>query len=187
MKIFKRLLILFPASAMLLFSGWAFPAGSQPGMAAQAPLYLPIVFKSCAQSFPLVPPDDQAREQEMAQAINAVRADHGVPPVTLVQKLTQAARYHSRDMADNDFFSHTGSNGSSPGERITQACYHWSAYGEIIAAGSADVQTMLNLWMNSQSHRDIILDPHYQDFGVGYAANGSSKYGYYWTVDFGTR
>jgi len=40
-------------------------------MAAQAPLYLPIVFKSCAQSFPPVPPDDQAREQAMAQAINA--------------------------------------------------------------------------------------------------------------------
>jgi uncharacterized protein YkwD len=181
MKSKRKILIILLLLATVVSSG-----GISSVQAADAPSYLPIVVKSCAPSFPLVPPDDAAREQAMAEAINAARADHGLSPVTLVYSLTQAARYHSRDMADNDFFSHNGSNGSSPGERMTQACYHWSGHGEIIAAGSADVQTILDLWMNSDGHRAIILSPDYEDFGVGYARNGSSKYGYYWTVDFGS-
>jgi uncharacterized protein YkwD len=184
MKVWKITLIL--TLVVLLSFGWTNPGGHLPAQAAAPPVYLPIVVKSCVQSFPLVPPDDLAREQAMAEAINAVRLANGLPAVTLTQKLTQAARYHSRDMADHNFFSHTGSNGSSPGDRITQACYDWSSYGEIIAAGSADVNVILNMWMNSPGHHDIILDPDYQDFGVGYARNGSSTYVHYWTVDFGS-
>jgi uncharacterized protein YkwD len=185
MKSLHKVLLL-PPLAMLLLFGWGNPAGRPPAQAADTPVYLPILQKSCAQSFPLVPPDDQAKEQAMAQAINAERAANGLPAVALSQKLTQAARYHSRDMADNNYFSHTGLTGSSPGDRITQACYEWWTYGEIIAAGSADVTTILDLWMNSAGHRAIILDPDYKDFGVGYAHNGNSQYRYYWTVDFGS-
>jgi hypothetical protein len=40
--------------------------------------------------------------------------------------------------------------------------------------------------MNSEEgHPEIILDGALEDFGAGYAYNGSSKYKHYWTVDFG--
>jgi uncharacterized protein YkwD len=184
MKLMPKVTLLISLVVLLSFAGIS-PAVPLPAQAANSPLYLPIVQKSCAQSFELVPPDDLAKEQAMAAAINAERAANGLLPVALAPKLTQAARFHSRDMADKNFFSHTGSNGSSPGDRITQACYRWSAYGEIIAAGSGDVDVILDMWMNSPGHHDIILDPNYTDFGVGYARNGNSAYVHYWTVDFG--
>ena len=55
-----------------------------------------------------------------------------MPPVAAViwnDKLAKAAYDHSVDMKSNDYFSHTGLNGSSPGQRITAAGYSWKTYG----------------------------------------------------------
>jgi uncharacterized protein YkwD len=134
-----------------------------------------------------IPPDDLAREQEVADLINQHRRANGLPAVTLVSELTQAARRHSRDMADNDFFSHTGSDGSNAGQRMREAGYDWAAWGEIIAAGYRDAASAVNAWLNSPGHRAIMLSSSYEDFGVGYAVNSSSYYGRYWTVVFGRR
>src|SRR5258705_7668349 len=40
-------------------------------------------------------------------------------------QLAKAAYDHSVDMNTQDYFSHTGLDGSSPGQRITAAGYHW--------------------------------------------------------------
>src|SRR4030095_6767338 len=52
------------------------------------------------------------------------------PPVSIHPQLTTAARRHSEDMLQNEFQGHEGSNGSTSGERITDAGYTWSAFGE---------------------------------------------------------
>ena len=49
-----------------------------------------------------------------------------------------AARCHSVDMAENDFFSHTGSDGSNFSQRMRDAGYTGSPRAENIAAGNAD-------------------------------------------------
>lgn len=66
---------------------------------------------------------------------NLQRANYGLPPLTANAALTAAALAHSNDMATNNFFSHTGSDGSSPGQRISRAGYSYYTYGENIAAG----------------------------------------------------
>ena len=111
-----------------------------------------------------------------------------IPALSLVPELTQAARRHSRDMADNNFTSHTGSDGSNGGQRMEEAGYDWTAWGEIIGWGfGADTSSMVNWWMNSPPHRSIILSSSFEDFGVGYARNSTSDWGHYWTVNFGKR
>jgi uncharacterized protein YkwD len=154
-------------------------------------VYLPLAARQLPPESPpepTIPPDDLANEQSIADLINQQRKANGLAALTLVPELTQAARRHSRDMADHDFLSHTGSDGSSPGERVQEAGYDWVTVGEIIGCGfGGDPQEMVDWWMNSPSHRAIILSSSLEEFGVGYAINTNSSFGHYWTVDFGKR
>jgi len=61
------------------------------------------------------------------------------PPLSINALLTVAARNHSLDMLTNNFQGHTGSNGSSPGNRLTAAGYSWNTYGENVYASAKSV------------------------------------------------
>ncbi|WP_030813155.1 CAP domain-containing protein [Streptomyces sp. NRRL F-2799] len=121
---------------------------------------------------------DVARVVEL---VNAERAKVGCSPVELNSTLTKAAQDHSADMAAHNTMSHTGSDGSDPGSRITAAGYQWSAYGENVAYGYSTPEQVMAGWMNSPGHRENILNCSYKEIGVGLAQPGS-----YWTQDFGT-
>jgi len=147
--------------------------------------YLPIVPAVNCVPRPFILPDDLQRDRAIEEEINEIRVQYGLSPFTKSQKITQAALRHSNDMADNNFFSHTGSDGTRAGIRLDESCYNWQAYGEIIAAGYGSPDGAVEAWMDSPGHKGIILDPGLVDFGAGYAYNASSKYKHYWTVDFG--
>ena len=89
--------------------------------------------------------------------------------------LEQAAQGHSTSMADNDYFSHTGLDGSSPGDRITAAGYQWRTYGENIAAGYSNADDVINAWLNSPGHCANIMNPNFTEIGVASAENSSSQ------------
>lgn len=101
--------------------------------------------------------------------------------------LEQAAQGHSTSMADNDYFSHTGLDGSSPGDRITAAGYPWRTYGENIAAGYFNADDVINAWLNSPGHCANIMNPNFTEIGVATAENFTSQYGIYWTQNFADR
>jgi uncharacterized protein YkwD len=155
-------------------------------------LFLPLIFHqppptptSTPTNTP-IPSSDETNEQHIAELINQERLAQGIAPVQVDPALTQASRRHSHDMADNHFTSHTGSDGSTPGQRMSEAGYDWSSWGEIIAWGfGGDAASVVEWWMNSPPHRSIILDPKYKHFGVGYVSQPDSDWGYYWAVDFG--
>ncbi|MDX1616905.1 MAG: CAP domain-containing protein [Candidatus Promineifilaceae bacterium] len=147
--------------------------------------YLPLLI-SPPPDVTIIPPDDLNQELTVATLINQQRQAHGLPALHVVESLTQAARRHSRDMADHDFTSHTGSDGSNGGQRMLEAGYQWAAWGEIIAWGfGGNPEAVVDWWMNSAIHRSLILSDTYQDFGVGYAYQTESTYRHYWTVNFG--
>lgn len=52
------------------------------------------------------------------------------PPLAMNAQLLAAARAHARDMATNGFQGHIGTDGSTPGDRISRTGYSWSTYGE---------------------------------------------------------
>lgn len=84
-------------------------------------------------------------------------------------------------MASHSNMSHTGSDGSDPGARITRAGYTWSTYGENVAYGYSTPEKVMEGWMNSQGHRENILNCSFKEIGIGLAQPGN-----YWTQDFGT-
>lgn len=120
---------------------------------------------------------------------NDFRRQNGLPALTLNNKLSAAAQTHSQNMAVQDFFSHTGKDGSTPSNRISAAGYNWSTAAENIAAGYSTANDVVQGWINSPGHRANLLNANLKDIGVGYyyLANdtGSQNWNYYWTQDFG--
>ena len=82
--------------------------------------------------------------------MNQERGKVGCSPLAMNTALNKAALGHSEDMARNDFFDHTGSDGSSPWERMTRAGYQFSEAGENIAAGYTSPEDVMDGWMGSQ-------------------------------------
>ena len=108
-----------------------------------------------------------------------------VPALTLDTKLRCAARVHSKDMGTQNFFSHTGSDGTTFSQRITQAGYVWTAAAENIGAGYSTPTAAVNGWMASTGHCNNIMNGTYKHLGVGYFYGSTSTYKHYWTQDFG--
>jgi hypothetical protein len=126
-------------------------------------------------------------ESEVIELVNVEREALKLHPLSYNQELTVAARRHSQDMADQNYFSHTSQDGREFYERIADAGYNYQSCGENIAAGYATPAAVVDGWMNSDGHRANILDPDYCDIGVGYAAVDGNQYYHYWTQDFGRR
>ncbi|MFF8627755.1 CAP domain-containing protein [Streptomyces werraensis] len=115
----------------------------------------------------------------VVELVNQERAEAGCAPVTANSTLNTAAQRHSEDMASTGTMSHTGSDGSDPGERITRAGYAWSTYGENVAYGYSTPEQVMQGWMTSPGHKANILNCSFKEIGVGLS-------GTYWTQDFGT-
>ena len=107
------------------------------------------------------------------------------PPLSLAPALTRAARAHSRDMATHDFFAHAGSDGSSPGERVTRAGYRWREVGENIESGATTARQAVAGWLASPHHCANIMTAAFRQLGVAFAVNRNSEGVIYWTEDFG--
>jgi len=89
----------------------------------------------------------------------------------LNSQLNQAATNHANDMTTNNFFSHTGSDGSNVGTRVTRTGYNWSTVGENIASGYRSAQEVHDGWMNSSGHRANILNSNYTQIGIARSGN----------------
>ncbi|MFC7479696.1 CAP domain-containing protein [Luedemannella flava] len=123
-------------------------------------------------------------EDRVLALTNAERAREGCGALRRDAKLVQAARAHSKDMAKNKYFSHTGLDKSSPGQRIERAGYHADAgWAENIAFGYASPEAVMEGWMKSPDHRRNILDCGLKALGVGVGRAADGRY--YWTQDFG--
>jgi uncharacterized protein YkwD len=111
------------------------------------------------------------------------------PPVTWSDNIAMAAYLHSEDMVLNDFFSHTGSDGSSPGRRISRQGFAWTTYGENIAVGYPTVSSVIQGWLGSEGHCRNMMDPAFTEIGAGYAIGpfGGNPAACYWTFDLADR
>jgi uncharacterized protein YkwD len=132
-----------------------------------------------------------ATELQAVQLTNQLRQQHGCPPLRISAELTAAARGHSQEMADYNYFSHIDRGGHHSDWRAHQAGYSALAGWENIGAGYATAADVINSWFNetppNDGHRRNILNCALTDIGIGFAANPHSDYGNYWTQDFGQR
>ena len=123
-------------------------------------------------------------ELEVFRLTNNERVNNGLAPFEWHSVLASVARGHSVDMASNNFMDHTGSDGSSPFDRMSRAGISYSWAAENVAAGYQTPEAVVAGWMSSAGHRSNILNPNLTHLGVGYAYNSGSYYRHYWTQAF---
>jgi uncharacterized protein YkwD len=118
------------------------------------------------------------------------------PPLAFDPRLIESARAHSQDMNDAAYFGHTGSDGSSPFQRMTAAGFPWVTAAESIAAGAvyatpeAALQGLIiDAGVADLGHRRQLLSigspfASQQEAGVG-VFSGAGPLGNYYTIDQG--
>jgi len=67
-------------------------------------------------------------EEQVVDLVNVERAEKKLAPLSYDERLMEAARRHSTDMADGNFLDHTGSDGKNAGQHIDDADYDWTTH-----------------------------------------------------------
>lgn len=106
------------------------------------------------------------------------------PPLAASATLTAAAAAHALDMAAHRKLDHTGSDGTSSGERVTRAGYVWRAVGENIAAGQQDADAVVAAWLESPGHCATLMGPYFTEMGVAFSLAPGANPGIYWAQEF---
>ena len=109
------------------------------------------------------------------------------PPVTWDERIQNAAQSHSEDMALNENFSHTGTDGSNAGDRLLIENYNWNTWGENILVGLDDPSDAIDTWIGSIGHCSIIMNSSLRQVGAGVAMGSfQGSIESYWTLLFAT-
>lgn len=131
-----------------------------------------LVLAACSTTSPA--PVAQQATQAGASAtasVNAIRGQAGAPAITRNRVLDAVAKGHANDMAANNFFSHTGSNGSSAGQRAKKAGYKWCMISENVAKGYRDQAGAIESWRTSPGHYLNLVNRKSREFGMARTGN----------------
>lgn len=114
---------------------------------------------------------------------NEERQKAGLSILSYENKIASIARDHSKNMAENNFFSHTDPEGLSASDRISKG------YPELFSAGSSEniaynfgktdeeaAENLMKAWMNSTGHRANILNSSLTYIGIGIYIKNSRIY-----------
>ena len=91
----------------------------------------------------------------------------GVAVAEVLHSRTSAVEQLSRDMRARGVMSHTGGDGSNPGERIARTGYVSATWGENVAAGYPSVEAVMAGWLGSDGHCANLMNPGFTEFGGG--------------------
>ena len=107
-----------------------------------------------------------AADPGMTQALNTLRAENDRAPVSYSETLEKAAKRHADDMDRAGLFSHTGSDGSDVGARVSDAGYGWCVVAENIAKGQLNLAEVMQAWAESPGHRRNMLSREVTEFAL---------------------
>jgi uncharacterized protein YkwD len=110
----------------------------------------------------------QEAEARLLALLNRDRAAAGLPPLALDTRLAEAARAHSRDMADHDFVAHISPTTGSAVERVGRVGLAPDLL--LVNVGRAySAEDAESGFMASPGHRGNILDRRARFIGIGVA------------------
>ena len=147
-------------------------------------------------------------EKRIHELMNEERKSNGLNVFSWNDKIAQAARYHSDDMAARNFYSHDSPEGNDFLWRYHKVGFNCEIdRGNIIYQGAENIhqnwlassfysggvpasynsqedlaQTAVSGWMNSPGHRQNILTPYFTQEGIGVGISENGKV--YFTQNF---
>lgn len=117
----------------------------------------------------------QQREQETVDLINQRRVAMGLAALRLDPALTTAAREQSYDIGPLQLCQHTGTNGSTPSDRVYAAGYPGNFQGEVIGCAYLSSQSVVDAWWASSPHYAILTQTTADDIGCGWWVDPSGR------------
>ncbi len=160
--------------------------------------FLLLLLAACTSTVPspVSPPDESVAPPSpnaaYLAAINLARSEARVcgskafaatTPLLWNTLLEAAAKAHSDDMRDKNYFAHQNPTGPTLAERLKMAGYAWSSYGENIAAGYPTLEAVMAGWLKSSGHCANIMNTNFSE--VALVVSNGGAYGTYWTMDLG--
>lgn len=115
--------------------------------------------------------NDFIKEINKYRSEGAPCSSGGLSPLKWNNELAKAAELHSEDMYQNDYFSHTGLNGSTFWQRVGKTDYQGQPMGENISMGQRSVEEAVRAWINSPGHCRNIMNDSANDVGYGSCNN----------------
>ena len=120
---------------------------------------------------------ESGMEKQVFDISNVLRNRFEKNELAWEDEVSEVAFTHSRDMHDNNYFSHYSLNGDGLKERLAVTGLFYIAAGENIAAQYPDAPSAVEGWLNSEGHREALLTDEYTHLGVG-------VYRFYYTQNF---
>lgn len=120
-------------------------------------------------------------EAKFVKLLNKYRQSKGLQKVVVSKSAVIAARWHSQDMINKNYFSHTEPNGRRFFTRANS--FGYAAHSENIAAGNREAEKTFCQWKNSPGH-DTNMQGQHKSMGIG-QVSGGGQYKVYWSNNFG--
>ena len=126
-----------------------------------------IDYEAVALAAGMEPADPRC--ETILTAINAERANAGLPALMRTSELAAAATVRAKEQ--EQLFSHTRPNGSDWWTVDSRVCY-----GENLAKNYTTAETVVAAWMASPTHKEVMLND-YKTCGIGvYVATNGNTY-----------
>lgn len=154
-----------------------YPKGKTP-VVTTAVSTAAVTTSSTASSEPI----EKTYASAVLKLVNKERAKVGSPPLVLNDKLCSVAMIRADEISE--LFSHTRPDGQSCFTAVEEADIDYSYVGENIAAGSPTPESVMDVWINSKGHYENIINPEFEEFGLGYVYAPNASYRYYWVQIF---
>ncbi|RLC32704.1 hypothetical protein DRH13_01295 [Candidatus Woesebacteria bacterium] len=114
---------------------------------------------------------DEKSEGEIFKLVNEEREAAGLNKLSWDTEVVSVARAHATDMWERRYFGHVSPEGRDAGDRLTEAGINYDYAGENLALAPTVSTAHVGL-MNSEGHRENILEPNFNKVGIGVIDNG---------------
>jgi len=158
-------------------------------------LVVAVGYTAVAEPIEDEPLDTEEVERIVVEETNEVRTERGLRRLETDGSLRSGARSHSSDMARHGYVGHEANDGEHPFERYGE-CSDGGYAGENVASAwygknfvydEAEVPTLhlsserevaehlVRAWMNSEGHRETLLNEDWEKIGIGIAVTEEDK------------
>ncbi|MCX6706006.1 MAG: CvpA family protein [Candidatus Woesebacteria bacterium] len=114
---------------------------------------------------------DTESAKEMFSLVNQERNKLGISELIWNEKIAKISQNYATYMWENHYFGHVSLDGKDVGDRLKEAKINYSAAGENLARAPTVISAEGGL-MNSEGHRDNILNTKFTKVGIGVIDNG---------------
>lgn len=132
-------------------------------------------------------------EEHVAGMINERREERGLESLRYDDEISRIADYHSEDMATREYVDHRAPDGETVDDRFDAFGYECRNTGELIlytvvgeevelVDGTRRFETepelargIVDLWLQSDPHREAIFSPVWERIGVGVVVTGDGS------------